>query len=165
MSPRSDDHSFAEDALQREGGVFVPGTSGHRGDARGDDRAQDDYVEDPINEPGVPGTVDDLPYDYGVETASAADEALDSIDRTKAWQVGATGPADDRDPEALGRPEERELWSKQRALIEEAEANEREYGSLNESDLPRIVGSSIDAEDVLSETPDGTSATGSSGER
>ncbi|MGB4593057.1 MAG: hypothetical protein WBI63_04685 [Coriobacteriia bacterium] len=162
MGPRNDENSFAEDALQREGGVLVSAAGGHKSDVGADGRAQDDYVEDEINEPGVPGTVDDLPYDYGVENASPADEALGSIDRTRAWQVGATGAADDREPGPLGRPEERELWSKQRPLIEEAQANEREYGSLDEGDLPRIVDSSIDAEDALSETPDGTSATGSS---
>lgn len=161
MNPRDDDPSFAEDALRREGGVFVSAAGGRKVECD-DDCAQDDQVEDPVNEPGVPGTVDDIPYDYGTESAQPADAALNSIDSGRSWRVGATGPAGDADPQPLGRPEERELWAHQRQLIQEGEANEREYGALDEDDLHRIVESSIeDVADVLPDTAGGTSATGS----
>ena len=160
----NDDPSFAEDALRRVGGVFVSSADGRKVECD-DDCAQDDQVEDPVNEPGVPGTVDDMPYDYGTETAQPADTTLQSLDGARSWRVGATGPAEEGDPRPLGRPEEQELWSRQQPLIQEGQANEREYGTLDEGDLHRIVESSIeDSGEVLPETGSGTSATGSATE-
>ncbi len=163
MSPKDDDHWFADNELVHEEGILVSASGGHRAGCDDDECAPDETVEDPINEPGVPGTVDDLPYDYGVETAQAADETFESLENppSKARSVGATGPVDDAEPRELGRPEERELWNKQRPLIEESEINEREYGSLPEEKIAEIVAASgEDAEEVLPQSPDGVSATG-----
>lgn len=165
MSPRDDDRWFGDDELQREGGVFVPAEGGHKVRCPEDECAPDDYVEDPINEPGVPGTIDDQPYDYGVEAALAADETLDSLDRRGAWSVGATGPADEGEPAPLGRPEEDELWGQQRPLIEEVAATERGYAGLEDAAIPGIVAASgEDANEVLPQSPDGVSATGAASE-
>jgi len=164
MSPKDNDHWFADDELVHEEGILVAASGGHTAGCDEDECAPDETVEDAINEPGVSGTVDDLPYDFGVEPAQAADETFESLEGPplKAWRVGATGPADDDvEPGDLGRPEERELWSKQRHLIEESEANEREYGHLPEEKIPEIVAASgEDAEEVLPQSPDGASATG-----
>jgi len=164
MSPKDNDHWFGDDELVREEGILVSAGGGHKAGCDGDECAPDETVEDPVNEPGVSGTVDDLPYDFGVESAQGADESFESLEGPplKPWRVGATGPADDdNEPESLGRPEERELWSKQRPLIEEAEINEREYGSLPEDKIKEIVAASgEDSEEVLPDSPGGASATG-----
>ncbi|MDP2233403.1 MAG: hypothetical protein Q8K89_07190 [Actinomycetota bacterium] len=141
MCPRDDDHWFEDNELEREAGVLASADGGHKTGCAEDECAPDETVEDPINEPGVPGTVDDLPYDYGVETAQAADETLDSLDGppARAWRVGAPGPAEQGEPSTLGRPEERELWQKQQPLIEEGAINERAYADLNEEDVPEIL--------------------------
>lgn len=163
MTPRDGDTWFEDDELAREEGILHSRDGGHEVHCEGE-CAPDENVEDPINEHGVPGTVDDLPYDLGVETARAADETLDSIERpaVTSWSVGATGPADSGPETELGRPEERELWRMQRPLIEEAEAEERHYTGLPEESLPGIAEASAeDAAEVLPDAPDGTSATGS----
>ena len=82
MAPRDDDTWFEDDELVREGGVFVSRNGGHEVGCADDECAPDDYVEDPVNDEGVPGTVDDLPYDYGIETPRAADETLESFDHS-----------------------------------------------------------------------------------
>lgn len=161
MTPRDNDTWFEDDELEREGGVFVSKNGGHEVGCDDDECAPDDYVEDPVNDEGVPGTVDDLPYDYGVETPRAADEVLESHDRTAAWGVGETRGVD-KDAEApLGRPEERELWRKQKPLIEESEREERHYAGLRDEDIPDVADASAeDAAEVLPDAPEGTSATG-----
>jgi len=78
MTPRDDDTWFEDDDLVRQGGVFVSKNGGREVGCNEDECAPDDYVEDPVNDEGVPGTVDDLPYDYGIETPRAADETLES---------------------------------------------------------------------------------------
>lgn len=157
------DDWFEDDDLVREGGVFVSRNGGREIGPDEDEQAPDDYVEDSVNDEGVPGTVDDLPYDYGVENARAADETLETIHRADrdAWDVGETGPAGEGEEPSPGKAEERELWDRQRPLIEESDAEERHYSGLPESEIPEISEASLeDAEDVLPDSPDGVSATG-----
>ena len=152
---------FGDDKVERVDGILHAESGGEVG-CEGD-CAPDDYVEDPINDDGVPGTVDDLPYDYGVETAPAADQMLGLIERPGGpWGVGTTGPADEGDEPDLGGPEERELWRAQRPLIEEADVEERHFPGLEEEDVSAVAdASSEDSAEALPDSPEGTSATGS----
>jgi hypothetical protein len=70
------DGSFDDEELVREGGVFVSRNGGREVGPTDEERALGDYVEDPAADDGVPGTRDDLPYDYGVEIAPAADQMV-----------------------------------------------------------------------------------------
>jgi len=90
MNPRDDDHWFEDNELEREAGILVSPHSGHEAGCAEDECAPDETVEDPINEPGVPGTVDDLPYDRGLETARAADETLESLEGPSASSAETT---------------------------------------------------------------------------
>ena len=162
MTLQDDDNLISEDELTREDGVLFS-RSGHREVGCEGECAPDDYVADPINDDGVPGTVDDLPYDYGLETPQAADGMLSSIERppTASWGVGDTGPAGEGDETDLGEPDERELWDMQRPLIEEAEVEERHFAGLAEEDIPAVAEASAeDAAEVLPDAPGGTSSTG-----
>lgn len=162
MTPKDGDTWFEDDELTRDGGILFARSGGREVQCEGD-CPPDDYVNDPINDDGVPGTVDDLPYDYGIETPRAADETLSSIEGPphRSWGVGATGPAGDGEERPLGEPEERELWRLQRPLIEEAEAEERHFAGLSDNDLPAVADASAeDSAEVLRDAPDGVSATG-----
>ena len=153
-----------EEELVREGGVFVSRNGGHEADVE-EAGAEDDFVEDPARGDGVPGTVDDLPYDFGVESAPAADELLTSpgTGRGAAGGIGYTGADDDREPPALGGPEERELWKKQRGLIGESADEEARYAGLSDAEVAALdAASGEDAADTLPDSPEGTSATGAS---
>ena len=164
MVPQRGDRPFDEEEFEREGGVFVSKSDGSHDLDSEDLRAPDDLVEDPIDDEGVPGTPDDLPYDYGVEKAQPADLSLTSTGRGRGWSghLGHTGADDDADEPPLGRPEERELWHKQRPLIEESDDEAARYRGLPDDEIPEIESAvGEDAADVFSETPDGTSATGS----
>jgi hypothetical protein len=164
MSPHRGDRSFDDDDLVREEGIFVSrNDTGEPGSGDKDEFAPDDVVEDPVNDEGVPGTVDDLPYDYGVETALPADEMLESFDRPKvAWgPIGRTGADDDGEEPELGKPEERELWRQQRTLIDESGDEAARYRGLREDEVAEVEGAvGEDAAEALSETPEGESATG-----
>lgn len=124
-----------DENLEQDEGAFIRTGSTAEGCDPVEDRcAPDDVVEDPIEDRHVPGTVDDLPYDYGVETPPAADQLLDTIEVPGAesrWDVGETGSAGEGDEPVLGRPEERELWSKQKPLIEISEIEEGHYRGLD----------------------------------
>jgi hypothetical protein len=117
-----------------------------------------------VEEEHVPGTEDDLPYDYGVETAQPADETLETVD--SGWErgygpVGETGPAEDAEVEpALGEEDERDLWERQLPLLEEDEEFAGR-GALSKEDadqLDEALGELADAD--LTENPEETSATG-----
>ena len=158
----NDDGSLEEEELVREGGVFVSANGGHEVDSD-QSRAADDYVEDPGSGDGVPGTVDDLPYDQGLETATPADQAMGSHDSRLSGYggVGYTGADDDSDPAPLGRPEERELWRKQRGLIQESADEPARYSGLNDDEVAALdAASGEDAADTLPDAPEGKSATG-----
>jgi len=154
---------FEEEVYERIGGVFVPVNGGR--EVGCDDRcAPDDLVEDSLDDHGVPGTQDDLPYDYGVESAEAADIEVLSIEHASAGfgDVGRTGaPEDAVEEPLLGGPEERELWRRQRGLIQESGDEKARWSGLEDADLKR-VGEAIgeDAGEVLPDAPEGESATG-----
>ena len=160
-----------DDAYEREEGVLVPRTSGHDVgcDEDQDWCAPDDIVEDPVNDEHVPGTIDDLPYDYGVELPVATDQQLLSIDQGPLSGFGDPGHTEADDVDAgespLGAVDERELWRHQRALIDEASDEGRRYRGLDEKSV-RSVEAAVgeDAGEVLPESPEGTSATGSTGD-
>ncbi len=157
-----DDGSLEDEELVREGGVFVSRNGGHEADSA-EARAADDYIEDPGTGDGVPGTVDDLPYDYGVENAVPADQLLESSGRGRGLgsSIGYTGADDDREPPPLGGPEERELWRRQRALIQESGDEELRYAGLPDDLAAKVDATSgEDAGEVLPEAPEGKSATG-----
>jgi hypothetical protein len=157
-----DDGSLEDEELVRVGGVFVSRNGGHEADSD-EARAADDYIEDPGSGDGVPGTVDDLPYDFGVEHAVAADQLLESSGRGRGVRsgIGYTGADDDREPPLLGGPEERELWKKQRGLIQESGDEEARYAGLSDDIAARADSASgEDAADVLPDAPEGKSATG-----
>jgi len=159
---RDDRDTWPDDEeITREDGILFS-RSGHREVGCEGACASDDYIADPINDDGVPGTVDDLPYDYGLETSPAADQLLESIERAPAssWGVGRTGHPEEGDEPPPGKPEERELWELQLPLIEEAEAEEKHVAGLREEDIPAVADASAeDAAEVLPDAPDGTSAT------
>ena len=157
-----DDGSLEDEELVREGGVFVS-RSGGRETHSDESRAADDYIEDPGTGDGVPGTVDDLPYDFGLERATAADQLLASSMRSRHGSVGHTGADKDTEPPALGGPEERELWKKQRGLIQESGDEVARYKGLSDEQIKRLDASTgEDAADVLPDSPEGKSATGAS---
>ena len=139
-----------------------PATAATRRDSD-ESRAADDYIEDPGTGDGVPGTVDDLPYDFGLENAAAADQLLESSGRGRGIgsSVGYTGADDDAEPPPLGGPEERELWKKQRGLLQESEDEGARYAGLSDELVARLDSASgEDAADVLPDAPEGKSATG-----
>jgi len=84
------DSRVGDEELDREGGVFVR-RGGREVSCDDAECPPDDYIEDEINDDGVPGTVDDLPLDYGIEIPDAADEALDSVQRLTPRNRGASG--------------------------------------------------------------------------
>jgi hypothetical protein len=67
---------FDEEVYERQGGVFVPVNGGHEVACEDDLCAPDELPEETLSDDGVPGTPDDLPYDYGTETAPAADQQI-----------------------------------------------------------------------------------------
>jgi hypothetical protein len=157
---------FEEEQYERQGGVLVPVNGGHEVGCQDDLCAPDELVEDPLNDDGVPGTPDDLPYDYGVEVPNATDQQVLSPEHRHAGfgGLGATGaPADPSQEPPLGAADERDLWNRQRGLIQESGDEAARWGALSEESLPRVedaVGD--DAGEVLPDAPEGESATGSS---
>lgn len=157
-----DDGSLEEEELVREGGVFVSRNGGHEVHSD-EDRLADDYIEDPGTGDGIPGTVDDLPYDFGIENAAAADQLLESSGRGRGVgsRVGHTGADDDSEPAPLGGPEERELWKKQRGLIQESADEKARYEGMGDELIARLDSASgEDAAEALPDAPEGKSATG-----
>jgi len=92
----------------------------------------DDYINDPdptLSQ--VPGTVDDVPTDFGEDT-----ESLDTDDSAA-------------------------LWLQQGALIEEDEQDGLKLEGFPVEEVPEILEAmGDDAEDPLPDAPNGTSATG-----
>ncbi len=159
------DGSFDEEDLVREEGILVSHSSGREVGPEDRDRTPSDYVEDPNADDGVPGTEDDLPYDFGVEIIEAADHVVNGPGHVNAGfgGMGKTGSDDDADETPLGGPEERELWRIQRALIGESDAEEEHMRGLEDLDVERILDAEAEgAEDPLPDFPEGESATGAS---
>jgi hypothetical protein len=163
MARKHPDGSFDDEELVREGGVFVSRGGGREVGPEAAD-SPSDYVQDPGADEGVPGTRDDLPYDFGVEIPEAADHVIDGPDRVSAGfgGMGRTGSDPDGNETPLGAPEERELWDRQLSLIDESEIEERHLRGLEGSDSKRVRDAEAEgAEEVLPDSPDGVSATGS----
>ena len=160
------DGSFDEEELVREGGVFISRSGGREVSPDGLDRPPDDLVVDPWTDDGVPGTRDDLPYDYGVELSPAADHLILSAERRASGfgRMGETG-VDDRDQEPpLGAPDERDLWHRQRGLVGEAGDEAARYAGLSDEEVRRMeAASGEDAAEVLPDAPEGASSTGAGG--
>jgi hypothetical protein len=157
------DGSFDDEELVREGGVFVSRGGGREVGPADEDRTPGDYAQDRDADDGVPGTRDDLPYDFGVETTEAADHVINGPDNVNAGfgGMGSTGSDGDRGESPLGAADERELWNKQLSLIEESDAEEAHLIGLDEADARRIRDAEAEgAEDPLPDSPEGESATG-----
>jgi hypothetical protein len=164
MPHKRDEGPYGDEEYVRIGGVLVPVNNGHEVRHEDGTIAPDDIVEDLIADDGVPGTPDDVPYDYGVEVALPADQMILSLDRGASGlgSVGRTGSEPDHDEPPLGAPDERELWRHQKPLIEESGDEAARYAGIPESEVPRVEAAiGEDAADTLSETPGGESATGS----
>lgn len=163
---RSKSGSYDNKELVREGGVLVPASDGREVGPDKDEGPLSDYALDTTPEDDLPGTRDDLPYDYGIEDPEAADHIIDGPDNIGAGfggGMGRTGSDEDGDEPPLGRPEERELWRKQRPLIQESDREERHLRGLEGLDLKAVHDAGAeDAEEPFQEAPDGTSSTGSS---
>jgi hypothetical protein len=165
MSTPRDGRTFDDEQLVPGDGFFMEPGTGHTASCDDKDEcAPDDVVEDPINDEGVPGTVDDLPYDYGVETPTAVDQEL-HVSGGSGWGgVGVTGSDPEGTEPELGAEDERELWRKQRLLIEGSEDEEARGLDLSDEEVARAADAlGDDAAEALPDAPDGGSATGSVG--
>lgn len=168
MVHRHKDGSLDDEELVREGGVFVSRSGGREVGCEDETCAPDEWVEDGGTGDGVPGTADDLPYDYGVEHAPPADQLITTPDRANPGLsgfggLGETGADEDADEPPLGRPDERELWRRQRPLIQESGDEAARYRGLRDDDIARVEAAvGEDAGEVLPESPEGESATGAS---
>ena len=160
--PVHDDDSFV-----REGGVFAPRTGGR--DVGCDDEQDvcppDEVLEDPVNDEHVPGTVDDLPYDYGTVDPAPTDQFLGSIESGPVLgmrDVGETGYDEEADEPELGAKDEKDLWSRQKVLIDEDEAQPYAIPDMSAEDVKDLeLALGEDAAGPLVESEEGTSATGS----
>jgi hypothetical protein len=159
-----------DDSFVREGGVFAPRNGGRDVgcDEEQDYCPPDEVLEDPVNDEHVPGTVDDLPYDYGTEDPSPTDQMLGLIETGPVigmQGVGDTGYDEDvTQPSPLGAKDERLEWERLKPLIDEDEAEPYNLPEMDEAevaDLERALGE--DAAGPLVESEEGTSATGSAG--
>jgi hypothetical protein len=111
----------------------------------------DDYTSDPDQtSSGVPGTVDDVPADYGEDLSVESDAAAAKppvVDTTEESEAGGGN--------------ESELWGHQKALIEEDEKEGLKLESFPAEEIPDILEAmGDDAADSLVDSPNGTSATG-----
>jgi hypothetical protein len=158
------DGPFGDEEYEREGGVLVPVNIGHEVRHEDETIAPDDVLEDLVADEGVPGTPDDLPYDYGVELSQPADQMMLSVEQasTGFGAMGVTGSDEDEDEPPLGLPEEHELWRRQKPLIQESDEEAGRDDGLQGDDVARLEAAvGEDAGEVLPETPEGESATGS----
>ena len=112
----------------------------------------DDYTSDPNPAgSGVPGTVDDVPADYGEDLPEPTDPVVAGSvpDRTADESRGSSGG------------DEGELWQHQKVLIDEDEQEGLKLESFPAEDIPDILAAmGDDAADPLDDSPNGTSATG-----
>lgn len=114
--PEREQHVFDE-KLERDNGVFAEPQHMQR-DCNSPDAecATDEYPEDPFAIDNRPGTADDATYSMGVELPNAADQHL--VPEGRTHQSGHSAPDEEREWEP-GELEERDLWRRQRPLIEE----------------------------------------------
>ena len=156
---KGDQRPFNEE-LARESGVFIEADSGEVAiDTDDAGSPQDDYVADPgERDSGIPGTGDDLPLTFGIETQAPDDEHLVMSGATK--RSGHTRENSEA-AEDLGKTDESELWREQKSLIEEDEKEGVKLDGFPEEEIPSILDAlGDDAADPLQDFPNGTSATG-----
>jgi len=122
--------------------------------------APDDYSADPESASHVaPGTVDDLPLDYGQELPDPADQHF-IPDHAKLRRGECR--EDEIAREDVGLADEDELWSAQRALVEEDEHSGLRLEGLGETRVGAVLDAmGDDAAETLPDAPEGKSATGS----
>jgi hypothetical protein len=149
-----------DEKLDREGGaLFAPDAREVSCDPDTEACAQDDYVGDPeARETGIPGTADDVPLDFGLESPPAADQhvVLEGATRVAGESAETKDQAEDQ-----GATDEAELWSQQRALLEEDTDGGLKLAGFPEEAVPEILEAmGDDAADALPDFPSGTSATG-----
>lgn len=149
-----------DEHLDRERGVFIE-PDGREVTCEPEEEAcaPDDYANDPdARENGIPGTVDDAPLGFGLESPVAAD--------THVVIEGATHPGGESEEstkaaEEIGATDEAELWGKQIALVEEDEIGGLNLKGFPEEEIPEILNAmGDDAADPLQDFPNGVSATG-----
>ena len=122
--------------------------------------APDDYSADPDGASHVgPGTVDDLPLDYGQELPDLADEHL--IPNHSRLRRGECRE-DEIAREDAGLADENELWSAQRELVEEDERSGLRLDGIDDERATAVLGAmGDDVAETLPDAPEGKSATGS----
>lgn len=155
--PERGRHIF-EERLEREGGVFVEPQHDEVGCADPEvECGPDDYPEDPFAIEHRPGTVDDAGYSMGVELPDAGD--LHLIPDRGRLRSGERAP-DEEAELALGERDERDLWRRQRPLIEEdSEEGIDMPAGMDDEDAARVM-DAMGAEFVEEDQAD-VSATGS----
>lgn len=155
-----DEERLVESKLDREEGVFIENDA-HPvicSEEVGDACPGDDYPEDPDKTQEFPGTVDDIGYTYGVELPNPADDDISVM--AKSRRSGKPAPDEERETE-IGKRDEHELWAAQRQLIEEDErtgVNVEDFPEDRVQEIAEAMGD--DAAEPLTESPNGTSATG-----
>ncbi len=124
------------------------------------DFAPDDYTADPESSSHIgPGTVDDLPLDYGQEMSEPADQHL-IPDHAKLRRGECR--EDEIAREDLGLADEDELWSAQQGLLGEDAHSGLRLEGLAETRVDAVLDAmGDDAAETLPDSPEGTSATGS----
>jgi len=124
------------------------------------EHAPDDYSSDPDSASHVgPGTIDDLPLDYGQEMPDPADQHL-IPDHAKLRRGECR--EDEIAREDAGLADEVELWDAQRGLVEEDERSGLRLEGLGDERIEAVLEAmGDDAADTLPDAPEGKSATGS----
>lgn len=149
-----------DEHLDRESGAFIePDAREVSCGQREEQCAPDDYANDPESgQAGIPGTVDDVPLDFGIEIPVPAEQymVLEGTTRIQPEPVSADSAGED-DSVA----DERELWLAQAGLVEEDELEGLSLETFSEDEIAEIIEAvGDDAADPLPDSPDGTSATG-----
>lgn len=158
--PEREQHIFDE-KLEREGGVFLEPQHSQRDCNNPDDAgcAPDEYPNDPYTVDNRPGTPDDVTYSFGLELPNAAD--LHVVPEGGVHQAGQAAPDEERELDP-GERDERDMWRRQRSLIEEDETGIRLPDGMTEDDGRRIMGAMGDDQgDEAPEDVADVSATGS----
>lgn len=152
----------AAERLERAEGVFIEPGSGRLigSDPDEDGFAPDDYSADPLTASHVgPGTIDDLPLDYGQELAEPADHHL-ILDHAPLRKGECREQELAR--EDLGLADEDELLLAQQALAQEDERTGLVMDGVSTERIDAVLRAmGDDAADSLPDAPGGTSATGS----